>query len=68
MPVNDMSSNIKEKIVEHLNRKEIVINDLIAIGYDGSNGNTSADNGFIRLIEIILERPLQWLIYMLHIN
>lgn len=67
-PANGKASSIKEKIMEHLNRKEIATNDLVAIGCDGTNVNTGVDNGVIRLMEVSLERPLQWLICMLHIN
>lgn len=50
-----MGSSIKEKIMEHLKRKEIAANDLVAIVCDGTNANTGVDIGDIRLMEVSLE-------------
>ncbi|GBP95516.1 hypothetical protein EVAR_70524_1 [Eumeta japonica] len=42
--------------------------DLLAIGCDGTVTNTGKFNGVIRLFERRLQRPLQWIICMLHLN
>lgn len=39
-----------------------------AIGCDGTVVNTGKDNGVIRLFEKNLQRPLQWIICMFHLN
>lgn len=42
---NDIGySNIKKKFIEYLNRKELVTNDLVALGCDGFNADTGLDN------------------------
>jgi len=43
-------------------------NTLIAVGSDGTAVNTGAHNGIIRRMEVMLGRPLQWIICMLHLN
>lgn len=40
----------------------------MAIGFYGSNVCIGVDNRVIKLMEVSLKRPLQWLICMLHIN
>ena len=41
-------------------------NTLIPFNIDGTNANTGANNGFIRLLEISLGRVLQWIICLYH--
>lgn len=40
----------------------------MAIGCDGTNVNTGKYGGIIRLLEKNLQRPLQWVICLLHMN
>ena len=40
----------------------------MAIGCDGTNVNTGAHRGVIRLLEQRLGRPLQWFVCLLHAN
>ena len=40
----------------------------MVIGCDGTNVNTGAVEGVIRLLEEHLNRPLQWLACMMHAN
>ena len=40
----------------------------IAIGCDGTNVNSGVKGGVIRLLELELGRPLQWMIRLLHAN
>lgn len=42
--------------------------DFWAIGCDGRGCNTGHNGGIIRLIEVEMNRPLQWLICELHLN
>src|SRR5215469_3200313 len=39
-----------------------------AVVCDGSNVNTGVRNGIIRIIEESLEKPVQWLVCLLHCN
>ncbi|GBN95724.1 hypothetical protein AVEN_81446-1, partial [Araneus ventricosus] len=41
---------------------------LKVIGCDGTNVNTGLKGGIIRLMELDLNRPLQWCICLLHTN
>ena len=41
---------------------------LTAVVCDGTNLNTGERNGVIRRLELAVNRPLQWLICMLHLN
>uniref|UniRef100_A0A6P7H9T0 Uncharacterized protein LOC114349245 n=1 Tax=Diabrotica virgifera virgifera TaxID=50390 RepID=A0A6P7H9T0_DIAVI len=59
---------IKDAILDFFNRKEVSTESLIAVGCDGTNVNTGTNAGIIRLLEIALNRPLQWFICMLHLN
>jgi len=40
----------------------------MVMGCDGTNVNTGAVGGVIRLLEEHLNRPLQWLVCMMHAN
>lgn len=44
------------------------IDSLSAITCDSTNVNVGEHGGVIRLLELYLKRPLQWLICMLHLN
>lgn len=41
---------------------------LLAIGCDGTNINVRKYGGIIRLLEKRLNKPLQWIICLLHMN
>ncbi|CAH1108696.1 unnamed protein product [Psylliodes chrysocephalus] len=58
---------IKDVILDFYNRKEILIESLIAVGCDGTNDNTETNAGIIRLLEIAINRPLQWFIPLRHL-
>lgn len=45
----------------------ISLQDLIAIGSDGTSTNTGADNGIISKFEAHLNRPFHWIICLLHL-
>lgn len=59
---------IKESIIELLTDKSIPINEIKAIGCDGTNTNTGHNGGVIRLLEVEWEKPMQWNVCMLHLN
>ena len=40
----------------------------MAVGCDGTNSNTNANGGLIRLLEELLGRPMQWLVCLQHRN
>lgn len=48
-------------------KNNISLQNLIAIGSDGASTNTGADNGIIAKFEAFLNRPLHWIICLLHL-
>jgi len=66
--LNGGSKSIKESIIHFFDKKQIDARSLIAIGCDGTNVNTGAVGGVIRLIEEELGHPLQWLVCLIHAN
>src|SRR5271156_5237745 len=44
------------------------LDKLTAVGCDGTNTNTGKHRGTIRLLELELQKPLQWLVCQLHAN
>ena len=46
----------------------MIIENLVAIGCDGTSVNTGFNGGVIRLIEEKLNKPLHWFIFQLHAN
>jgi hypothetical protein len=67
-PANGGSKSIKDGILQFLEKRQIDTGSLIAIGCDGTNVNTGAVAGVIRLLEEELGHPVQWLICLLHAN
>ena len=59
----DISRNLHEFIIDR--NSEL---SLVAIGCDGTVVNTGRVSGVIRRLELILDRPLQWSICLLHFN
>lgn len=66
-PLSGSALSIKKKIVTFLEKKTN-FSDLVAIGCDGTVVNTENKNGVIRMLELYLKRPLQWLICLFHAN
>lgn len=62
------AETITKNILSYLKDSDISLNDLEAIGCDGTNTNTGVKKGIIRRFELELNRPLQWIICLLHIN
>lgn len=62
------AKDIFEAITNSLTGSCHSIQNMKAIGCDGAPTNTGADNGIIRRFENLLQRPLQWLICLIHCN
>lgn len=67
-PDRSTSKSIEMSIIALLSSKKINKENLMAIGCDGTVTNTGKFNGVIRVLEKRLQRPLQWIICMLHLN
>lgn len=67
-PSSGSAEHIKESIFEFFNSKSIGLDHLLAFGCDGTNVNTGIRGGVLRLIELELKRPIQWLVCQLHGN
>ena len=66
-PETRKASNIAKEILSVLSETDSV-DSLAAIVYDGCATNTGKHSGVIRRLELALDRPLQWMICMLHLN
>ena len=51
-----------------LKSKEIIMDDIVAIGSDGTAINTGSTGGVNRLLELKLNQQLHWFICQLHAN
>jgi hypothetical protein len=60
--------NIKNAIVDFFNENQTSLDNVLAIGVDGTNVNTGVNNGSIRLLELHMGHPVQWLVCMFHFN
>ena len=67
-PSNGTGSEIAKCILNYLKHVDFNMNELEAIGCDGTATNTGRKNGVIRNIEVKIQRPLQWFICLLHFN
>ena len=54
--------------MEFLHYNNFDLNDVVAIGCDGTAVNTGCKSGVIRLLEEKLEKPLHWFVCLLHSN
>ncbi|KAL4718111.1 hypothetical protein ACJJTC_005692 [Scirpophaga incertulas] len=62
------AKGIAFSITNFLKQLNISHDGLMAIGCDGTNVNTGKYGGIIRLLEKQLNKPLQWIICLLHMN
>lgn len=67
-PPTGSAKCIATGIVEFLESNEIETKDIVAIGSDGTVVNTGQKGGAIRILELQLQKPLQWIICLLHAN
>jgi len=51
-----------------MEQNDISLDRLVAVGSDGENKNTGINKSIIRQLEEHLNRPLQWIICLLHAN
>ena len=66
-PESGKSRDIAHEILSVLSETDSS-DSLIGIGCDGCATNTGNNAGVIRRLELSLDRPLQWMICMLHLN
>lgn len=67
-PTAGTAKFIEREIYNFLLTENVFLDQLVAIGCDGTNVNVGKFGGIIRLIEKRFNRPLQWLICLLHMN
>lgn len=61
------AESIYHKLLEFFIENEISLSNLIAIGCDGAPTNVGVDNGIIRKFEESLQRPLHYIVCLLHL-
>lgn len=61
------AEEISGKMLEFLN-KNVNLDNLVAVGCDGTAVNTGIHNGVIRKVELAIGRSMQWFICILHTN
>ncbi|KAE9521573.1 hypothetical protein AGLY_018037 [Aphis glycines] len=59
---------IEQAITDHFLERELSMECLLAVVCDGTNVNVGTNGGIIRLLEKRLNKPLQWIICLLHMN
>ena len=59
---------ITDSLVTFFSENELTMNNITAIGSDGTSVNTGSKGGVIRLIELKLNKPVHWFICQLHAN
>lgn len=59
---------IKSGIFDFFIDNDVSLENLVAVGCDATVVNTGQIGGVVHLIESELQRPVQWLVCMLHIN
>lgn len=67
-PAGSSAKEIKDSIANFIATKNINIEKLVSIGCDGTLVNTGRKGGVIRLLEKEYNKPLQWLVCLLHTN
>ena len=67
-PLGGSGKEIGSAILECLQRMNVDATSIAAVGCDGTVVNTGHKSGAVRLLEESLEKPLQWLICLLHMN
>lgn len=67
-PTTGTSKMIVKEITQYFLNQNLCLSDLLAIGCDGTNVNVGKYGGIIRLLEKQLNKPLQWIVCLLHMN
>lgn len=68
IPSSGTSKCIEQAITKYLLEAGMSMEHLLAIGCDGTNVNVGKNGGIIRLLEKRLNKPLQWIVCLLHMN
>ena len=66
-PENGTARCIAESVFHQIENTDLQ-DKLAIVGTDGTNTMVGCNNGFIRQLEGLLGRPLQWCICLLHLN
>lgn len=67
-PDTGTSKCIEKCINDFFLEENLPMDSLLAVGCDGTNVNTGKYAGIIRLLEKRLNKPLQWIVCLLHMN
>lgn len=67
-PYSGTAKCVEKSIADFFLEKNISMDNLLAVGCDGTNVNVGKQGGIIRLLEKRVSRPLQWIICLLHMN
>lgn len=67
-PCSSSAKSITNSMFNFLAENNYDLDQLLALGCDGTVVNTGSKNGVISQIELRLNRPIQWLICQLHSN
>ena len=67
-PESGRSESIKTALLTFLQKNNIDVDHLLAVGCDGTAVNTGKTGGVIRLLEQHVKRPLQHFVCLLHAN
>lgn len=68
MPSSGSSKAISKAIFECLTVRSVDLDSVKVVGCDGTAVNTGHNGGVIRQFEELLQKPLQWLVCLLHTN
>ena len=67
-PTLGSAAAITSGIFNFLQTNSISTDDIVAVGCDGVAVNTGRKGGAIHMVEMRLQRPVQWIICLLHSN
>lgn len=62
------AKGISDGLYEFISKKEVPMEDIKAIGCDGTAVNTGVKGGAIRLLELKFNNPVHWFVCQLHAN
>ncbi|KAK0055599.1 hypothetical protein Bpfe_014874 [Biomphalaria pfeifferi] len=67
-PTAGSSKVIAAELIAYLSKKNVDLGSIQAVGCDGTVAKTDNRGGIIRLLEVALDKPLQWFVCQLHAN
>jgi len=67
-PTSGTTKSIEQAITDYFLERGLSMVCLLAVGCDGTNVNVGTNGGIIHLLENRLNKPLQWIICLLHMN